>query len=99
MPDYLVFDTSLSRKLTEAPVRRVNDAATPAEAVAVVLLGTGFQADQSFTVFRVNNATKINVEQSRSIKELDPADPTGNTVLASYDEAALEALRAARAAL
>jgi hypothetical protein len=96
MPDYLVFETTGARKLTDSAPRRVNNAASEAEAVAVVLIDQGFKDDQTFTVFRVGQGVKVPVQQSRTVVQLDPADPTGTTVLKTYTEAQLEALSAAR---
>lgn len=96
MPDYLVVETTGSQKLENGNRRRVNNAATPQEAVAVVLIESGFQPDQTFEVFRVSQGVKVVVEQSRAVTALDGADATGTTVLATYTEAQLAALKAAR---
>lgn len=97
MPDYLVIETTGAQKLQTGNREVVRNAATPQEAVAVVLLRSGFQPDQVFECFRLNQAVKVVVEQARTVTALDGADATGTTVLATYTEAQLEALRAARA--
>ena len=97
MPNYLVIETTGAQKLDTGNRSIVRNAATPQEAVAVVLIRQGFQPDQDFEVFRLNQAVKVVVEQSRAVTALDGADATGTTVLATYTEAQLEALRAARA--
>lgn len=94
MPNYLLVETTGSQKLEDGNRRVVNNAATPQEAVAVALIRQGFQPDQTFEVFRISQAVKVVVEQSRTVTALDGANPL--TVLGTYDEAALEALKASR---
>lgn len=94
MPDYLIIETTGAQKLEDGNRRVVRNAATPQEAVAVVLIKSGFQPDQEFMTFRISQGVKVPVEQSRTVTALDGANPL--TVLATYDEAALEALKASR---
>lgn len=93
MPDYLIIDTTSGAKLTDGNRRRVNNAATENEAIAVVMLDQGFAASQEFTVFRISQGVKIVTKQERTVFELET---DGLTARATYTEAQLVALKAAR---
>lgn len=94
MPDYLVIDVTGNRDLGSGGII-VRNAASETEAVASLLTGRhAYTYEQEFAVFRLAQRTRIKVEQARTVKQLDAQNPL--TVLATYDEAALAALEAAR---
>lgn len=96
MPDYLVIDVTGDRSIGSGG-RVVRNAATPQEAVASLCTDQNVYAyAQEFAVFRLSDRTRVKVEMSKTVKALNAKDQTGLTVLGTWDEAALAALKAAR---
>lgn len=93
MPDYLIIETTNGRPINSGGsiIRNANN---EPEAVAV-LLGGNYAYAQEFEVFDLSSSKSVKTEQSRNVDILDGSDPTGTTVLASYDEAALAELQSA----
>jgi hypothetical protein len=92
MPSYLIIETTNNRPVNSGG--SIIPAANEAEAVAI-LLGGNYAYEQTFEVFDISTSKSIKTEQSRSVDILDASDPTGITVLGSYDEEALADLQAA----
>jgi hypothetical protein len=95
MPNYLVIETTGGRNLGDGG--KVVDANTAHDA-AVAVAGDSYAYERTFSVFVVDDASLIKLENERVIRALDAKDTTDTTVLATYDEAAYEELKEAQEA-